>query len=78
MGSKILFNTVFINLEQVLHSGSFFAVYTTRLAGVRVDKYVALLSSLMIVQFGSALLKFSPLVVLHLITFSFVISGRMF
>ena len=27
MGSKILFNTVFINLEQVVHSGSFFAVY---------------------------------------------------
>ena len=27
MGSKILFNTVFINLEQVAHSGSFFAVY---------------------------------------------------
>ena len=27
MGSKILFNTVFINLEQVVHSRSFFAVY---------------------------------------------------
>ena len=27
MGSKILFNTVFINAEQVVHSGSFFAVY---------------------------------------------------
>ena len=28
MGSKILFNTVFINLEQVVHSGSFLAVYS--------------------------------------------------
>ena len=27
MGSKILFNAVFFNLEQVVHSGSFFAVY---------------------------------------------------
>ena len=26
VGSKILFNTVFINLEPVVHSGSFFAV----------------------------------------------------